>query len=90
LTSNPHSAEQLAKLVYKLLGGSSFGAFDTGFSIAWFIGSAAMGWLYDKSISLLVLFSILLQLAALAILFWAKPIFRQAIGVLAILRRRNI
>jgi hypothetical protein len=26
---------------------TAFWVFDTGFGIAWFVGSAAMGWLYD-------------------------------------------
>jgi MFS family permease len=47
---------------------TAFGLFDTGFGIAWFAGSAAMGLLYDRSIIALVLFSGLLQLAALPVL----------------------
>jgi MFS family permease len=44
---------------------TAFGVFDTGFGIAWFAGSAVMGWLYDKLVPALVVFSVLLQLAAL-------------------------
>jgi MFS family permease len=44
---------------------TAFGVFDTGFGIAWFAGSAVMGLLYEKSLAALVLFSMLLQLAAL-------------------------
>jgi MFS family permease len=50
---------------------TAFGVFDTSFGLAWFIGSAAMGLLYDKSILFLVLFSVLLQIAALPVLFFA-------------------
>jgi predicted MFS family arabinose efflux permease len=46
--------------------------FDTGYGIAWFLGSAAMGLLYEKSILALVLFSVVLQLAALPLLFIAN------------------
>jgi predicted MFS family arabinose efflux permease len=46
--------------------------FDTGYGIAWFLSSAAMGLLYEKSILTLVLFSVVLQLAALALLFIAN------------------
>jgi predicted MFS family arabinose efflux permease len=46
--------------------------FDTGYGIAWFVGSAAMGLLYDKSILAVVLFSVVLQLAAIPILFIAN------------------
>lgn len=51
--------------------GTAFGVFDTGFGIAWFIGSAAMGLLYQVSIAGLVAFSIILQIAALPVLFLA-------------------
>src|SRR6266581_227091 len=51
---------------------TAFGLFDTGYGIAWFLGSAGMGLLYDKSILALVLFSVILQLAALPLLFVAN------------------
>ncbi|HEV2435620.1 MAG TPA: MFS transporter [Verrucomicrobiae bacterium] len=44
---------------------TAFGVFDTAFGVAWFAGSAGMGWLYDQSITALIVFSVLLQLAAL-------------------------
>jgi predicted MFS family arabinose efflux permease len=50
----------------------AFGVFDTGFGIAWFAGSAAMGLLYDKSIVALIFFSVALQLNALPILALAR------------------
>jgi predicted MFS family arabinose efflux permease len=51
---------------------TAFGLFDTGYGIAWFLGSAAMGLLYDKSILTVVLFSVLLQIAALPVLYIAN------------------
>jgi predicted MFS family arabinose efflux permease len=51
---------------------TAFGIFDTGFGVAWFAGSAAMGVLYDKSIPALVLFSVLLQILALPVLAFGK------------------
>ncbi len=51
---------------------TAFGLFDTGYGIAWFLGSAAMGLLYEKSILAMALFSVILQLAALPILFIAN------------------
>lgn len=51
---------------------TAFGLFDTGYGIAWFLGSAAMGLLYDKSIPAVVLFSAILQLAAIPVLFIAN------------------
>jgi predicted MFS family arabinose efflux permease len=44
---------------------TAFGLFDTGYGIAWFVGSAVMGLLYDRSILAVALFSVCLQLAAL-------------------------
>jgi MFS family permease len=51
---------------------TAFGLFDTGYGIAWFVGSAVMGLLYDKSILAVALFSVVLQLAALPVLFIAN------------------
>ena len=39
--------------------------FDTGFGIAWFLGSWLMGVLYEVSLTGLIVFSVLCQLASL-------------------------
>jgi hypothetical protein len=46
--------------------------FDTVFGVAWFAGSAGMGLLYDISIPGLIVFSFLLQLAALPFFILAR------------------
>src|SRR5216117_1997079 len=51
---------------------TAFGVFDTGYRIAWFIGSAVMGLLYDKSVLAVALFSVIVQLAAVPIFFMAN------------------
>ena len=51
---------------------TAFGLFDTGFGVAWFLGSAMMGLLYDKSVVAVALFSTILQLAAIPIIFVAN------------------
>src|SRR6266446_2122539 len=51
---------------------TAFGIFDTGFGLAWFVGSAIMGLLYDKSIPALVAFSVALQILALPVLAFGK------------------
>ncbi len=51
---------------------TGFGLFYTGFGIAWFLGSAAMGLLYDKSILAVVIFSVVFQLLALPVFLWAR------------------
>jgi predicted MFS family arabinose efflux permease len=61
----------VAKIIPSEKRGTGFGAFDTGFGIAWFAGSAIMGLLYDRSIPALVIFSVGLQLLALPVLVMA-------------------
>jgi predicted MFS family arabinose efflux permease len=46
---------------------TAFGVFDTGFGVAWFLGSAAMGLLYEISLPALIVFSVAAQLAALPV-----------------------
>jgi MFS family permease len=62
----------LARVIQANRRSTGFGVFDTGFGIAWFLGSAAMGLLYDVSIPALVVFSVALQLGALSALFIAR------------------
>jgi len=51
---------------------TAFGVFDTGFGVFWFVGSAIMGLLYDRSLAALIAFSIALQLAALPVFALAR------------------
>jgi MFS family permease len=51
---------------------TGFGLFYTAFGVAWFVGSAAMGFLYDRSLMTLILFSVICQLAALPVLLWGN------------------
>ncbi|HEV8721415.1 MAG TPA: MFS transporter [Candidatus Binatia bacterium] len=46
---------------------SAYGLFTAGYGVAWFIGSALMGMLYDISIAGVVIFCVVLQLAAVPI-----------------------
>lgn len=52
--------------------GSAYGIFNTGYGLAWFAGSALMGVLYDFSLPALVIFSVLIQFAAIPVLFWVS------------------
>jgi predicted MFS family arabinose efflux permease len=61
----------LAGLVPRDGRATGFGLFDAGFGAAWFVGSAAMGWLYDRSIPLAIGFSMATQAAALPALYVA-------------------
>jgi predicted MFS family arabinose efflux permease len=55
---------------------TAFGLFDTGFGIAWFLGSWFMGYLYSRSIHQLVAFSVITQLLALPIFWYTFRRFR--------------
>jgi len=63
----------LSNMVAKEKRGTAFGLFDTVFGIAWFLGNIAMGFLYTKSISYAIIFSVAVQLLSL-------PVFMFAVG----------
>jgi hypothetical protein len=46
---------------------SAYGQFTGVYGVAWFMGSAALGVLYDTSIGAVVVFCVVLQLAAIPI-----------------------
>ncbi len=60
----------VAKLVPAERRGTGFGVFHTGYGLAWFAGSALMGWLYDRSVMALVVFSVVAQLLAMVLFVW--------------------
>ncbi|HOU53614.1 MAG TPA: MFS transporter [Myxococcota bacterium] len=41
--------------------GTAYGLFNAAYGLAWFLGSALMGWFYDLSLPALVVFSVLVQ-----------------------------
>jgi MFS family permease len=48
--------------------GSAYGMLNAGYGVAWFLGSALMGLLYDVSLIALIAFSVVAQLAAVPVL----------------------
>ena len=46
---------------------SAYGLFTAGYGIAWFLGSAVMGVLYDTSVAAVLIFCVVLELAAIPI-----------------------
>lgn len=62
----------LADLIPKDRRAYGFGAFSLAFGIFWFAGSAAMGLLYDRDITLVVAFSLAISLLALPVFWLAK------------------
>jgi MFS family permease len=60
----------IARLVDKARRSRAYGAFYALFGLAWWIGSTFMGWLYERSLSGLVVFSVATQLLAVPIFFY--------------------
>jgi MFS family permease len=60
------SKAAIARIVRKEERGRAYGVFYAVFGLAWWIGSATMGWLYDVSLAGLVAVSVGAQLAAAA------------------------
>lgn len=61
----------VAKMVPMHKRSSAYGVFNAGYGISWFIGSFIMGFCYDISVFLIVLFSLLTQFTALPFLWLA-------------------
>jgi MFS family permease len=58
----------VAVMVPTLQRGSAFGIFYLCYGLAWFLGSALMGLLYDRSVTLVVGFSVIFQFAAVPVI----------------------
>ncbi|MEO8402120.1 MAG: MFS transporter [Gammaproteobacteria bacterium] len=59
-------------MVSKKMRGSAYGIFNTGYGIAWFLGSWMIGILYDTSIPWLIGFSIVAQLSSIPFVFFVQ------------------
>ena len=62
----------IAQVVSMNKRGSAFGAFNAVYGVLWFLGSVAMGVLYDRSLMALVVFGIVVQLISAGIFVWIK------------------
>jgi len=58
----------VAEMVPASRRAAAYGIFNSGYGVAWFAGSAAMGLLYDVSMPALIAFSSLMQLASIPLL----------------------
>ena len=67
----------VAKLVPRERRGTAYGVFYMGFGAFWFLGSWAMGVLYDKSLVGLVAFSLAAQLLSLPFFFKTRKMLAQ-------------
>ena len=62
----------IAQIISMDRRGTAFGVFNAAYGVLWFLGSAAMGLLYDYSLVALVIFGVTLQLGAAAIFIWLQ------------------
>ncbi len=51
---------------------SAYGVFNAGYGVFWFVGSALMGFLYDRSVVALVAFAIVMQVASIPVFLLAR------------------
>ena len=59
----------ISEMVPKEKRGTAFGIFNTGYGVAWFLGSVVMGFLYDKSVMSVIIFSVAAQLLSLPLFY---------------------
>lgn len=52
--------------------GTAYGIFNTGYGLAWFLGSAAMGVLYEMNIFYVIILAVLLELVSLPLIFLVR------------------
>ncbi len=59
----------IANMVPSSKRGSAYGIFNTAYGISWFLGSVFMGFLYEISIFYIFIFSIVIELCSIPLLF---------------------
>jgi len=59
----------VADLVHRDRRGTGYGVFNAGFGVAWFVGSALMGILYEQSMLAVAAFSVVFQLMSLPFMY---------------------
>ena len=60
----------VAPMVPRHRRASAFGLFTAGYGVFWFLGSAAIGILYDLSVPAVIAFCVIAELAAVPIFIW--------------------
>jgi len=66
----------VAPMVHPERRASAFGLFTAGYGVFWFLGSAAIGILYDRSVYAAVAFCVLAELAAVPMFMWVGQRYR--------------
>jgi predicted MFS family arabinose efflux permease len=49
---------------------SAYGLFTAGYGLFWFVGSAAIGLLYERSLTAVIAFCVVFELAAVPLFAW--------------------
>jgi hypothetical protein len=62
----------IANMISPKRRASAYGIFNAGYGTFWFLGSVAIGFLYDFSVWAVILFSLVTQFLAIPILMWVK------------------
>lgn len=71
----------ISKLVSMHKRGTAFGIFNAAYGVAWFLGSVAMGWLYDGlGTGAVIAFGALAQAGAIAMFVWYGRLVRRNKG----------
>jgi MFS family permease len=52
--------------------GFAYGIFNTVYGLSWFLGSAIIGFLYDISITYIIIFAVLMEVMSIPVLFMVK------------------
>jgi len=58
---------------------TAYGILNAGYGLAWFAGSALMGYLYDVSLPALVMFSVIMQIGAVAMIVRLARVHQPAV-----------
>jgi predicted MFS family arabinose efflux permease len=56
---------------------TAFGLFTAVYGVSWFLGSAAIGFLYDVSLSATIVFCVVTEFAAVPIFLWVGRRYRE-------------
>jgi predicted MFS family arabinose efflux permease len=59
---------------------SAFGLFTAAYGVFWFVGSAAIGILYDRSVAATVAFCVAAELLALPVFIWVGRRYRALVS----------
>ncbi|MEW6245050.1 MAG: MFS transporter [Bacillota bacterium] len=68
----------VAEIVPPERRGTAYGVFNLGFGLAWFLGSAAMGILYDVNVSYVIALAVVLELISVPLIFLVRRAVKAA------------